>query len=75
MVDPNGWLVGCAVFLFIMFVWHYGSGKEYEHQVESKLSHDWLMSSSIQAMGRVPGMCRRTMSTRVEKQLSVGDSL
>ncbi|KAJ8461313.1 hypothetical protein OPV22_034239 [Ensete ventricosum] len=34
----------CVVFMIIMYIWHYGTIKKYEFDVENKVSINWLLS-------------------------------
>lgn len=34
----------CIVFMIIMYIWHYGTIKKYEFDVENKVSINWLLS-------------------------------
>ncbi|KAI3798453.1 hypothetical protein L1987_33729 [Smallanthus sonchifolius] len=58
-VDQGGWvpLVIAAVFLFIMYIWHYGSVKRYEFEMHSKISMAWLLGLGPSlGLVRVPGI-------------------
>ncbi|MFS8008495.1 putative potassium transporter [Helianthus anomalus] len=58
-VDQGGWvpLVIAAVFLFIMYVWHYGTVKRYEFEMHSKISMAWILGLGPSlGLVRVPGI-------------------
>ncbi|KAI3794672.1 hypothetical protein L1987_37305 [Smallanthus sonchifolius] len=58
-VDQGGWvpLVIAAVFLFIMYIWHYGTVKRYEFEMHSKISMAWLLGLGPSlGLVRVPGI-------------------
>jgi len=58
-VDQGGWvpLVIAGVFLIIMYVWHYGTVKRYEFQMESKVSMAWILGLGPSlGLVRVPGI-------------------
>ncbi|KAJ9541304.1 hypothetical protein OSB04_027810 [Centaurea solstitialis] len=58
-IDQGGWvpLVIAAVFLFIMYVWHYGTVKRYEFEMHSKISMAWILGLGPSlGLVRVPGV-------------------
>ncbi|KAK1410857.1 hypothetical protein QVD17_37398 [Tagetes erecta] len=58
-VDQGGWvpLVIAAVFLFIMYIWHYGTVKRYEFEMHSKISMAWILGLGPSlGLVRVPGI-------------------
>lgn len=58
-VDQGGWapLVIACVFLIIMYVWHYGTLKRYEFEIESKVSMAWILGLGPSlGLVRVPGI-------------------
>ncbi|XP_022727086.1 potassium transporter 11-like [Durio zibethinus] len=58
-VDQGGWvpLVIAAVFLLIMYVWHYGTVKRYEFEMHSKVSMAWILGLGPSlGLVRVPGI-------------------
>eukprot|EP01018_Ginkgo_biloba_P029333 Gb_05042 [translate_table: standard] len=58
-VDQGGWapLVIAGVFLVIMYVWHYGTVKRYEFEMESKVSMAWILGLGPSlGLVRVPGI-------------------
>lgn len=58
-VDQGGWapLVIACVFLIIMYVWHYGTLKRYEFEMESKVSMAWILGLGPSlGLVRVPGV-------------------
>lgn len=58
-VDQGGWvpLAFAAVFLLIMYVWHYGTLKWYEFEMHSKVSMAWILGlESSLGLVRVPGI-------------------
>ncbi|KAL8211333.1 hypothetical protein R6Q57_005770 [Mikania cordata] len=58
-VDQGGWvpLVIAAVFLFIMYIWHYGTVKRYEFEMHSKVSMAWILGLGPSlGLVRVPGI-------------------
>lgn len=58
-VNQGGWapLVIAAVFLIIMSVWHYGTVKRYELELESKVSMAWILGLGPSlGLVRVPGI-------------------
>ncbi|XP_058092857.1 potassium transporter 4 isoform X2 [Magnolia sinica] len=58
-VAQGGWvpLVLSCIFMVVMYVWHYGTRKKYEFDLNNKVSLRWLLSlgPSLQIV-RVPGM-------------------
>ncbi|XP_072970602.1 probable potassium transporter 11 [Typha angustifolia] len=58
-IDQGGWvpLVIAAVFLIIMYVWHYGTVKRYEFEMHSKVSMAWILGLGPSlGLVRVPGI-------------------
>uniref|UniRef100_A0A0D6QY81 Potassium transporter n=1 Tax=Araucaria cunninghamii TaxID=56994 RepID=A0A0D6QY81_ARACU len=58
-VNQGGWapLVIGTVFLIIMYVWHYGTLKRYEFEMESKVSMAWILGLGPSlGLVRVPGI-------------------
>ncbi|EPS73551.1 hypothetical protein M569_01203, partial [Genlisea aurea] len=58
-VDQGGWvpLVIAAVFLIIMYTWHYGNLKRYEFEMHSKVSLAWILGLGPSlGLVRVPGI-------------------
>ncbi|KAF8408606.1 hypothetical protein HHK36_004669 [Tetracentron sinense] len=58
-VDQGGWvpLVFAAAFLIIMYVWHYGTVKRYEFEMQSKVSMAWILGLGPSlGLVRVPGI-------------------
>ncbi|CAI9090588.1 OLC1v1025393C2 [Oldenlandia corymbosa var. corymbosa] len=58
-VDQGGWvpLVIAAVFLIVMYIWHYGTLKRYEFEMHSKVSMAWLLGLGPSlGLVRVPGI-------------------
>ncbi|XP_077253423.1 putative potassium transporter 11 [Tasmannia lanceolata] len=58
-VNQGGWvpLVIAAVFLIIMYVWHYGTVKRYEFEMHSKVSMAWILGLGPSlGLVRVPGI-------------------
>ncbi|KAK4772521.1 hypothetical protein SAY86_014296 [Trapa natans] len=58
-VDQGGWvpLVIAAAFLVIMYVWHYGTLKRYEFEMQSKVSMAWILGLGPSlGLVRVPGI-------------------
>eukprot|EP00850_Spirogloea_muscicola_P011889 SM000075S21978 [mRNA] locus=s75:423144:429027:+ [translate_table: standard] len=57
---PNfGWVPVAitAVFLVIMYTWHYGTAKKYTFNLENKLTLDWaLTATNMEDVKRVPGI-------------------
>lgn len=58
-VAQGGWvpLVLSCIFMVIMYIWHYGTHKKYNHDLNNKVSLKWLLSlgPSLQ-IERVPGI-------------------
>ncbi|XP_040986414.1 potassium transporter 3 isoform X2 [Juglans microcarpa x Juglans regia] len=58
-IPKGGWvpLVIAAVFLFIMYVWHYGSRKKYLYDQHNKVSMKWILTQGP-SLGviKVPGI-------------------
>lgn len=58
-VDQGGWvpLVIAVVSLIIMYTWHYGTGKKYEFEIETKVSMAWILGLGPSlGLVRVPGI-------------------
>jgi KUP system potassium uptake protein len=58
-VKQGGWvpLVLAGIFMFIMYVWHYGTTKKYEFDVQNKVSMKWLLTLGPSlGIVRVPGI-------------------
>ncbi|MQL73935.1 hypothetical protein Taro_006288 [Colocasia esculenta] len=58
-VDQGGWvpLVIAAAFLIIMYVWHYGTMKRYEFEMQSRVSMAWILGLGPSlGLVRVPGI-------------------
>nr|GEU64864.1 potassium transporter [Tanacetum cinerariifolium] len=58
-VDQGAWvpLAIAAVFLLIMYVWHYGTVKRYEFEMQSKISMAWILNLGPSlGLVRVPGI-------------------
>ncbi|MCO5601955.1 hypothetical protein L7F22_056082 [Adiantum nelumboides] len=58
-VDQGGWapLVIAAVFLIVMYVWHYGTLKRYDFEMQSKVSMGWILGLGPSlGLVRVPGI-------------------
>lgn len=58
-VPQGGWvpLVLAGIFMFIMYVWHYGTTKKYEFDVQNKVSMKWLLTLGPSlGIVRVPGI-------------------
>lgn len=58
-VDQGGWvpLVIAVVSLIIMYTWHYGTGKKYEFEIETKVSMAWILGLGPGlGLVRVPGI-------------------
>ena len=58
-VDQGGWvpLVIAAVFLAIMYIWHYGTVKRYEFEMHSRISMAWILGLGPSlGLVRVPGI-------------------
>ncbi|KAK1280823.1 putative potassium transporter 11 [Acorus gramineus] len=58
-VDQGGWvpLVIAAAFLLIMYVWHYGTMKRYEFEMQSRVSMAWILGLGPSlGLVRVPGI-------------------
>jgi KUP system potassium uptake protein len=58
-VPQGGWLplVLAAVFMFIMYVWHYGTMKKFEFDYQNKVSMNWLLNLGPSlGIVRVPGI-------------------
>ncbi|KAF5478163.1 hypothetical protein F2P56_004747, partial [Juglans regia] len=58
-IPKGGWvpLVIAAMFLFIMYVWHYGSRKKYIYDQHNKVSMKWILTQGP-SLGviKVPGI-------------------
>ncbi|KAK8969541.1 putative potassium transporter 11 [Platanthera guangdongensis] len=58
-VNQGGWvpLVIAAAFLLIMYVWHYGTVKRYEFEMQSRISIAWILGLGPSlGLVRVPGI-------------------
>ncbi|KAK1304878.1 putative potassium transporter 11 [Acorus calamus] len=58
-IDQGGWvpLVIAAAFLIIMYVWHYGTMKRYEFEMQSRVSMAWILGLGPSlGLVRVPGI-------------------
>ncbi|XP_074572760.1 putative potassium transporter 11 isoform X3 [Curcuma longa] len=58
-IGQGGWvpLVIAATFLIIMYVWHYGTVKQYEFETHSKVSMAWILGLGPSlSLVRVPGI-------------------
>ncbi|KAJ0711586.1 putative potassium transporter [Helianthus annuus] len=58
-VDQGAWvpLAIAAVFLLIMYVWHYGTVKRYEFEMQSRISMAWILNLGPSlGLVRVPGI-------------------
>lgn len=58
-IGQGGWvpLVISSILLIVMFVWHYGTLKRYEHEIHSKVSMAWIVSLGPSlGLVRVPGI-------------------
>nr|KAJ0220499.1 hypothetical protein LSAT_V11C200072240 [Lactuca sativa] len=58
-IDQGGWvpLVIAAIFLIIMYIWHYGTVKRYEFEMHSKISMAWILGLGPSlGLVRVPGI-------------------
>lgn len=58
-IPKGGWvlLVLSAVFLVVMFVWHYGSRRKYLFDMHNKVSMKWILTLGPSlGIVRVPGM-------------------
>ncbi|KAJ7520780.1 hypothetical protein O6H91_19G022500 [Diphasiastrum complanatum] len=58
-VPEGGWvpLVLSFIFMAIMYVWHYGTKKKYEFDVQNKVSMKWLLALGPSlGIVRVPGI-------------------
>ncbi|KAL2603179.1 hypothetical protein R1flu_025959 [Riccia fluitans] len=58
-VPQGGWvpLVLSAVFLLVMYCWHYGITKKYEFDIQNKVSMKWILQLGPSlGIVRVPGM-------------------
>jgi KUP system potassium uptake protein len=58
-VPQDGWvpLAFAGAFLTVMSVWRYGTAKKYDHDLEHKLSLDWVTTTLInERVARVPGI-------------------
>lgn len=58
-IPKGGWvpLVLSAVFMFVMYVWHYGSRKKYLFDMHNKVSMKWILTLGPSlGIVRVPGM-------------------
>ena len=58
-VKQGGWvsLALAAVIMFIMYVWHFGTTKKYEFDLQNKVSMKWLLTLGPSlGIVRVPGI-------------------
>lgn len=58
-VHQGGWspLVIAVVFLTVMYIWHYGTVKRYEFEMQSKVSMGWILGLGPSlGLVRVPGI-------------------
>lgn len=58
-VDQGGWapLVIGVVFFIVMYVWHYGTLKRYQFEMQSKVSMGWILGLGPSlGLVRVPGI-------------------
>ncbi|KAL8251482.1 hypothetical protein R6Q59_035175 [Mikania micrantha] len=58
-IDQGAWvpLAIAAVFLTIMYVWHYGTVKRYEFEMQSRISMAWILNLGPSlGLVRVPGI-------------------
>ncbi|KAK2359959.1 potassium transporter [Trifolium repens] len=58
-VDQGGWvpLAIAGVFMIVMYVWHYGTVKRYEFELQSKVSMSWILNLGPSlGLVRVPGI-------------------
>lgn len=58
-IGQGGWLplVISSILLIVMFAWHYGTLKRYEHEMHSKVSMAWIVSLGPSlGLVRVPGI-------------------
>ncbi|XP_076950664.1 potassium transporter 11-like [Bidens hawaiensis] len=58
-VDQGAWvpLAIAAAFLLIMYVWHYGTVKRYEFEMQSRISMAWILNLGPSlGLVRVPGI-------------------
>lgn len=58
-VDEGGWvpLLLSLVFMSIMFVWHYGTTKKYEFDLQNKVNMKWILTLGPSlGIVRVPGI-------------------
>ncbi|KAG6557644.1 hypothetical protein Mapa_000925 [Marchantia paleacea] len=58
-VPQGGWvpLVLSAVFMLVMYCWHYGTTKKYEFDIQNKVSMKWILTLGPSlGIVRVPGM-------------------
>nr|XP_043618176.1 potassium transporter 10-like [Erigeron canadensis] len=58
-VDQGAWvpLAISSLFLVIMYVWHYGTLKRYEFEIQNKISLAWILSLGPSlGLVRVPGI-------------------
>ncbi|KAJ6729128.1 OSMOTIC STRESS POTASSIUM TRANSPORTER [Salix viminalis] len=58
-VPQGGWapLVLSAIFMFIMYIWHYGTRKKYSFDLHNKVSLKWLLGLGPSlGIVRVPGI-------------------
>lgn len=58
-VAEGGWvpLVLAILFMMVMYVWHYGTAKKYEYDLQNKVSMKWLLTLGPSlGIVRVPGI-------------------
>ncbi|KAJ6388591.1 hypothetical protein OIU77_027032 [Salix suchowensis] len=58
-IPKGGWipLVLSAIFMFVMYVWHYGSRKKYLYDLHNKVSMKWILTlDSDLGIVRIPGI-------------------
>lgn len=58
-IPKGGWVAFMlsAVFMFIMYVWHYGSRKKYIYDLHNKISMKWILTlGSDLGIVRIPGI-------------------
>ncbi|KAI3491970.1 hypothetical protein L1887_43607 [Cichorium endivia] len=58
-IDQGAWvpLAIAAVFLLIMYIWHYGTVQRYEFEMQNKISMGWLLNLGPSlGLVRVPGI-------------------
>ncbi|XP_039069618.1 potassium transporter 4-like [Hibiscus syriacus] len=58
-VQQGGWvpLVLSFIFMMVMYIWHYGTGKKYDFDMHNKVSLKWLLGLGPSlGIARVPGV-------------------